>query len=141
MDLNSIRTDDAKVSEGVWVELDGETSVKLRYTDTHEFQRKLQERLKPFLTGFRIKGGNVQINDDRRDKVVLALLADEVLVDWKGLKDNGVEVPYSREKALEYLQVKAFRDAVENEAARLDNFRKEQREEDAKNSEPVSAGI
>lgn len=134
MDLKLLRTDATKESEGVWVPLDAESAIKVRSSDTQAYARANRKKFEPYRNAMR-PGRRMAdvIPDESMNKIALDLIVDEILVDWKGIKDGDAEVPYSKDAAREFLKIKPFRDMVEAAAADLTNFRAEAAREDAKN--------
>jgi hypothetical protein len=138
MDIGKLKTDPSKETEGVWVELDGTASIKVRYSDSIESQKKVNDRLRPYRK--LVARDSEAIPQEEQDRLAKGILADYILVDWKGITENGAEVAFSRENARRLLEIPIFRQMVERAAQDIANFRAAQAEEDAKNSVPVSAG-
>lgn len=133
MDLSILKTDQTKEVEGVWVDLDPTTSVKVTYTDGKAYRRALQKKLKPY-TNLLQAGGMEAIPEGEQEQVAVSVLVDHVVLDWKGVTDNGVEIPFSKEAAKKiFTEVPAFRRMVENAASDISNFRQKEREADEKN--------
>lgn len=68
----------------------------------------------------------IPLKQDQTDQTVddlmrmTAKMAAALVVDWKGIEDDGVEVPYSPEAAYEYLyQYEDFRKFISAEGANL----------------------
>lgn len=133
MEILNLRTDASKEREGVWVKLDATTEVKVRYTDTLAFNRATRAKFAPFRKNLKAVAGDTVVSDEQGEQITVDLLVDEVLLDWRGITEHGKQVPYSKDKAREYLKMKAFRDMVETAAADIANFRASASEEDAKN--------
>jgi len=77
------------------------------------------------------------IPDEKSKAIDLALLCETVLVGWEGLvDDDGKEIPYSPEKAIEILgdpDARQLRTRIENAAAQMSSRRKKKVDDAAKN--------
>jgi hypothetical protein len=128
MDLGKLRLDPKKSEEGVWCELDHETSVLIGRINSPHYRQTLREKMMPYVEDIR----NDTYGQETQDKVTAETIAAAVLLDWKGLKENGEEVPYSEEKAVEYLSDPAlewFQTRIEELGTRLDLFYEESEEQ------------
>ncbi|WP_313040714.1 hypothetical protein [Sphingobium yanoikuyae] len=68
--------------------------------------KKVQERVK-------IKNARaVRLKQITVDDLALEVFLEAILLDWKGVKKNGVEVPYSKEVAKQYFSIPAVRKVV-----------------------------
>lgn len=79
---------------------------------------------------------NGSLSDDESSKIYAEVYADSIITGWKGVKDRkGKAIPYTRENVIKLLLdlPELFRD-IEARANSFANFRKEDMEEDAKNS-------
>jgi hypothetical protein len=99
MDLGKTKLDISKSEDGVWVEVDDKTSVKIARYLNPKHKAYVNRRMEPLRRANRL--GNV--DDETTEKIEIEALAKCVLLDWKGLEVNGVEVKYSFEKAKEFL--------------------------------------
>lgn len=54
----------------------------------------------------------VRLKQVTNDDLALEVFLDAILIDWKGVKKGGVEVPYSKETAKQYFSVSAVRKVV-----------------------------
>lgn len=130
MDLEKFGIDSCK-SEGVWVDIDETTSLKIGMAGglTHKkISRELLKNNRRALRSLR-QGDRIE----ELEKIETMSLAKAVLLGWKGLKIKGEEIPYSTEKAFEILsdpKYVVFRTMVEEISADNSNFEVEY-EEDA----------
>jgi hypothetical protein len=118
MDIASLKYDLELANEGVWVNLDDHTQVKLSMASPSN--RKYIVRLRQFAKEFVDAG-----NDETAEKIMAKVLAETVLLDWKGLTYNGKPVTYSPEEA-EYLllTVPYFRELITKEASDIKHFQR-----------------
>ena len=126
----------AKETEGAWVPIGGGIEVKVKRAGqaNKEFAAEQMKMLKPF---------SKQIAMNTMDMDVLRqinarLFAKHVIVDWRGISEDGEVVPFSKEKFLEYAnEMPDFFSDVFAAATELQNF---QDAEDAElEKKPVSS--
>lgn len=136
--ISSLKVDPKKEVEGVEVDFDGWILIIARAGNP----RYVEERdriLEPIKKGFR--RGNLPV--DVVLKAQKKAAAKFILVGWRNLQDeDGVDIPYSSEKALEFFndpEMGNFYDDVFMFASTQENYRKENIKEQSKNS-PRSTG-
>lgn len=111
----------AKETEGAWVPIGGGIEVKVKRAGqaNKEFAAEQMKMLKPF---------SKQIAMNTMDMDVLRqinakLFAKHVIVDWRGISEDGEVVPFSKEKFLEYAnEMPDFFSDVFAAATELQNF-------------------
>jgi len=75
------------------------------------------------------------------EQIINKLLAKTILLDWRGIQDDGVEVSYSFESALAKLtEYKDFRELVWEVGNSMERFRQIHLEEEEKNLGSASSG-
>jgi len=117
MNLKQYRTDRTKEAQGVWVNFqDGK--IKLRPLNNADYLRKYRELTKGYRFGDEIPA-------EQLEPIIAQCLAEAVLIDWKGFTEDDKELPYSKEKATEYLGFFEFRAEIMEEARKLSNFRED----------------
>ena len=99
MELKDFKTDKDKEKDGVWEELgDGCSVLVARYGNPamvnayRRYPRVLRQRLE-----------SGQVDDDKSAAVMAKVMADTILLNWKGLKEDGKEVVYSKEECIRIL--------------------------------------
>lgn len=110
-----------KESEGAWVPIGGGIEVKVKRAGqaNKEFAAEQMKMLKPF---------SKQIAMNTMDMDVLRqinakLFAKHVIVDWRGISENGEKVPFSKEKFIEYAtEMPDFFSDIFTAATELQNF-------------------
>ena len=116
MELKDFKTDKDKEKDGVWEDLgDGCSVLVARYGNQamvnayRRYPRVLRQRLE-----------SGQIDDDKSANVMAKVMADTILLDWKGLKEDGKEVAYSKEECVriltEYPDIRSMIFEISNEA-------------------------
>jgi hypothetical protein len=129
MDLNKVfGTDKNLEEEGVWVDLGDESKIKIARMGnikSRERATKLQKSAKL---------ANKYSIDNFNEEDLADILAYSVIKDWKGIKDNGEDLPYSFENAKAMiLKYRDFRDMVVELSTEMETFRKVDIEEGKKN--------
>ncbi len=123
-------TDAAAETEGVWIPVCEGIEVKIARMGNEKFQKAYRRLCKPHRN--LIRQGLLDSATEKR--LLKEALAEGVLLDWRGLKQDGAPLAYSREAALKLLtELKDFADFVADEARRLDNFRERDLEDAEKN--------
>lgn len=100
MDIRKIySTNEEKVTEGVWVPF-GDAEIKLKRAggSNKAFNESYEKAMKPHRFNM-VRG---KIDDETIRKININLYAKHIITDWKGIKEDGVEVPFSAEKFIEY---------------------------------------
>lgn len=114
-------------ANGVTVDLGDNSSVTLRSTASKQYTDYIQQRLKPYKASLKSKS----LGDEALAKIFEGItadaLADIVVINWSGIQDeNGVDIPYSKEKAHEIFTDPAyaeFKELVGGLAAENETFR------------------
>lgn len=121
MDITKKRVDIVKAKEGVWYPVDDETSFLLARAVGTSYKQVLREKMLPYVE--EIRSGD--FTDDMREAITVDILAERILLGWKGLKENGEDIPYSTEKAKEILSdpgLDVLRELIEDFATNDENF-------------------
>lgn len=134
MNILTLKTNKEKEDGGVRVPFIGGTFITVRSKDSKLFRDALRAKLAPFETAISLQ----TIDDETLRDLSLQTIAAAGIVGWEGFTEtvDGVEqeVTYSAKKAYEYLRdVPKFREFVEAQLSRFDNFREAQEEAETKN--------
>jgi hypothetical protein len=123
-------TDEKKENEGVEVQLGGGASITVARMHNPNFSKCIlaeHEKHKAVLDA---------LPEDEKKKldeeIMCRVLAESILVGFKGLGYKGKATPYSKDNAIKHLMVKDFRVKVVEEASKLDNYRAVMEDADAK---------
>ena len=116
MELKDFKTDKVKEKEGVWEDLgDGCSMLIARYGNPAMIRAY---RKYPRMIRRRLENGDVA--DDKSAKIMAGVMADTILLEWKGLKEDGKNVPYNKENCVrilvEYPDVREMVFEIANEA-------------------------
>jgi hypothetical protein len=119
--------------DGVWIELGGGTSFKVRAFGAKAVSDLRDALMKPFTQLLRVGS---KIPDDKNEEIGLKVLSGAVIADWKNVKNAaGDLIPYTTDeayailKALPKLANFIIQFSLENQ-----NFRDETKEEGLGNS-------
>ncbi|WP_420562609.1 hypothetical protein [Thalassobaculum sp.] len=135
MDLSRFKTDTAREDEGVWTTIDASSDAQIRLAriGNRRYREAMARRLKPYRRALRAG----TLDESVTERITAEVLAETVLLDWRGLTDGAAPLAYSRETARDLLLNPAyrdFRDLVVELAGELDLYRERDLEEAEKNS-------
>ena len=123
-------TDAKKETEGVWHPIDGELEIKIARIGNPNYQKRFQAMSKPHRRAIR-RG---TLSDSVAEKLLVQCLAETIVLDWKNLEDNGKEVPYSLDAAIDLLtKYPELRNYINDIANELEGYQAEDDEEAAEN--------
>lgn len=136
MDLyKTYGTDEDLETEGVWTEWTNDSKVKLGRIGGVAFNRVQRQKMRRMRTGFRA-------DSEMQDKILVEVLAETVLLDWKGFVDaDGKALKYSKDAAVKVLtDLPTFRDDIVAAASDMSLFQAEDEADAEKNSPTPSSG-
>lgn len=141
MDLSRFKTDTALEDEGVWTTIDASSDAQIRIAriGNRRYREAMARRLKPYRRALRAG----TLDDSVTERITAEVLAETVLLDWRGVTADGAPLPYSRDAARDLLLDPAyrdFRDLVVELAGELDLYRERDLEAAEKNSVTSCAG-
>ena len=130
-------TDKSKENQGVWVDLGEGARLLIARHGNERFKLRYQELTAPYAAAIRTK----TLSEAVAEKILKQILAETILLDWEGIvDDDGNPVPYSVEKAMEFLDIPDFRSFVEEMSKEQALYRKELEAQAEKNSLNSSNG-
>lgn len=118
MDITKAMPVKEAVENGVWVEFDEETSFLIRSTECKEYTRAMQKH------GRKLKGEQAKSIAAARN-VTMKCLVDAIVIDWKGIEENGKKLPCTKENVEKVLEVPILRDFIADQAMEHANFQNE----------------
>ncbi len=134
MDLGKqFATDGVLEEEGVWVDLDTESKIKVARMGNKRYKEAFRRLTAPHKISIR----NNNLNDDLAEQLLTQALAEGVLLDWEGMTLKGKPLVYSQKTAIEVLMnpsLKDFRELVVSIASDMESYRQQEQEEVVKNS-------
>ena len=119
MDINNLRTDEAAEKDGVWIDYTDGARFKIRSADFKGYRAKLTKLARKH------SQAAIKRNPDVMRDIIITAMAEEIVIGWDGLKDEGKEFPFSVENATKLLRITPIRDFISEQALDLENFRRE----------------
>jgi len=131
--LSSIAIDVQKSIDGIWCPFFAGIELKIARANNPAYTKQLEKLEQPYLRQIR----TATLDMETRLSLNMQAAAKCILVDWKNIEDeSGNEIPYSSEKALEFLKNPAYvrlNDFVMGKAYDYDLFSQEVKTESVKN--------
>jgi len=139
MDIKkTFATDKEAEKGGVWFEIGEGGHVKIARLNNPIYRANFRKKIEPYRQA--VEMGTM--DDDSADKILIQVLAETIVVDWKGLTDEGENVPFTRDKAIELMtEYPDFRNFIVRNAENMNNFRLSMMEVDMGNLPAPSSGI
>jgi len=103
-ELNSIRIDQKKCNNGIWVDYEGDIKLLIARKPNPQYQDYLHELISNH-------PGEISKGNDK--DITMQAVAKHILLGWKNLSDDGKPIKYSPKKALELLRDPSLRDLYE----------------------------
>lgn len=127
MRISKFATDTGLEEDGVWIDIGEGASLKVARIGNPRYRKALRAATKPHARSIRMG----ILPQDQIEELELNVIADTILLDWKGIEDdNGDPIEYNRENALQLLQnLRDFRALVLDIAQEQQAFRREEQEE------------
>ena len=128
--LKSFGTDSKKETEGVWIDIGPDCSILVARAATRAYGRALTKEVEKYKVAL---GTKDDVADDTSDMIMCKVMAEHILLGWKGLSYDGAPLEYSKENAAKVLAIKDFRKVVMGHADDLANFKAQAEEATVKN--------
>ncbi len=130
-------TDEQSELEGVWEELSEGASVLVARVGNERYL----ERFKRLGKGLQRQIDRGTLPEKKSQAIFVAIIADTILLDWKGLANKGKPIEYSKENAKAMLtDYSDFRQLIWDIASDSNLYRIKDRDDDLGNSsEPSSS--
>lgn len=124
LDLSNLSiVDNSLVENGVWFEFADGAAFKLASVTTPAYRKYLREKKNPY------EKAGIELKDKQEEEINLRGFAEHVLIDWRGLEENGKPLKYSPGAAYELLtkydQITKF---LLDKAVDMENYRVKQKE-------------
>jgi len=120
MDIFTSFATDAKIEvEGRWVPLSKDAKVLVARAGNQRFTDRMRKLMKQNSINFEDKSKE---NLDLIEKLVREASAETILLGWEGITYKGEPLPYSRENALKLLEVKDFRNKIQELADQTSGY-------------------
>lgn len=117
--------------EGVWTDIGNGCSIKIARVGNEHYTALFRKLSKPYQN--QIRRGTLP--NDKAEDLLIQVMAESIVLDWKGLEEDGKPVKYSRETCARILkEYKDFRELVSDLSNSLELFKAEMDAEAEKNS-------
>ena len=128
MKISTFATDLDLEENGVWVDIGQGASLLIARQGNPRYNEHVRKTCKPHSRQIR----NQTISEELSNELLIASLAETILLDWKGLEDDkGKPIKYSKKAAIELLTgLKDFRALVQEIAREQATFRAAEIEEE-----------
>lgn len=120
------QTNKALEEDGAWVDVNGFYGLKIKVRRLRaDSVQKAYEQIVLETFGEGKLRRPTDITADQSEVIMKRQLAEAVLIDWVNMRDadTGEDIPYSKELALELMEMRDFRDFVYQAASERDAFR------------------
>ncbi len=129
MEITILQTDSTREEEGVWLNF-GDAKVLIGSKGSDRYKKVMQRIFKPHAANYALD----LLSEDVAKELSFRGMAEGLILNWDGFTEGGVAVPYSVDKAYEYVKlVKSFFNFVDQEAEKLSNYQKAKEELEVKN--------
>jgi hypothetical protein len=124
--------------EGVWRDIGDGASIKVARMGNRQHEKISQRLLAPHKAAQRTG----KLSDDLIEKIGIKVMSQAILLDWKGMKDEGADLPpYTPDEGVKILtKYKDFRNLVSSISGDMSNFQEEQEAAAGKNLPSSSPG-
>ena len=123
-------TDASKEKDGVWYDLADGLRMRIARIGNPNYQKTFQKLSKPHRRAIR-RG---TLPDEVAEKLLIQCMAETIVLDWSGVEDEGVEIPYSKEAVITILtRYPELRNYINDIANELEAFQEELDEEAVEN--------
>jgi hypothetical protein len=140
-DIAFMQTDSTKEVEGVWFEYPGGLHLRIARNGNPRFQKAVMQKQRDLKQQARFSGGVENMNPEDLRNAIIKPMAKYILTDWKGMTEDGEEIPYSPAEAERLLKkYSEFFDLVDGTASDVENFRVVEEETTRGNSSGSSSG-
>lgn len=139
MDLTKVAIDTVKEVEGIWFNIDGETSILVARMYNPNFNKLFEKESAPY----RSTAKRGLLGNEKAEQIMSKVIASTVLLDWKGLQLNGEDLPYNTKNCIEILtniKYAPFKQLVIDFAEDQANYREEAMNDDIKKSKTTLSG-
>ena len=126
MDIARWKTDETLENEGVWQPAGEGCELKIARLGNPESTRLLRR----YERKYRRQIDNGTLSPEKDAEITARVYAEAILLDWRGMKESGVEVPYSTENAFRLLnEYRELREMVADYAKDAEAYRQAELED------------
>lgn len=124
-------TDKDKELAGVWEDFGGGCKVLIARIGNENYSKVFRRISKPYQNAIR-RG---TLGNEKAEDLLIQAMAESIVLDWKGMEEDGKPVKYSKEECMRVLKAyKDFRDEISERAGSMELFKREMDAESEKNS-------
>jgi hypothetical protein len=110
VNIQKFKTDPILELEGTWIELGDGGSVKVARWGNDRAKKIYEAQTGVLEIKNAIRFGT--LTDEKATEIETEVMAGAILVDWKGLDENGTPIPFTPENAKRILKLKDFRNLI-----------------------------
>jgi len=119
-------TDKVKEKEGVLHDLGDGLKIRIARIGNPNYQKRFEALSKPHRRALR-KGS---LSNEIAEELLIKCMSETIVLDWEGIEENGVEIPYSRENAVRILtDYHDLREHINDIANEMEGYKQEDEEE------------
>ena len=104
--INRVKTDLSKERDGIWIEF----IMGIRLKIARARNPKYSELIRKLTQDMRVDMREGKFDTEQFNEVLIQVRAHTILLDWENIDEDGVDVPYSPEKAMEYFRNPELKD-------------------------------
>lgn len=118
LDLKTITPDKELASEGVWLPYSG-AEFKIASQDTSRYDTAMMKNSR------KQNAAELRRKPEIMQEVIITTIAETILLDWKGVEENGTPLPCTLANKKKILGIRELREWISAQSAEVENFRKE----------------
>lgn len=118
-DFEDFMADETLEVEGVWRPFGKGARIKLARWENPNHERLLRKKA---MAEKEVLQAEDDLSSETGKRITIEVMAHTIIKDWEGIKQNGVAVPFSISKALEFLQNKTFREKIKGMCDNIDHY-------------------
>ena len=128
-------TDQDKEVNGVWEDFGEGCRILIARAGNKKYDKLFQRLVKPHRKAMRMG----TLSDEVAEGIFIRTIAETIVLDWEGLEEDGVPVPYSVENAIRILtEYEDLKKQIQEISDSIETYRLEVLEDSEKNLETIS---
>jgi hypothetical protein len=118
--FTNFATDEVAENAGTWRDISPTASLLIARSGNRAYARMLSAEVEKNRLLLDAKGDAA---DAKSDDILVAVVAETILLDWKGITYKGADLPYSKANAQLVLRLKDFRALVQKLADETSSYK------------------
>lgn len=118
LDIQTITPDKEIADAGVWLPYMG-AEWRIASQDTERYERTLLRHTR------KQNSAELRRKPEIMQGLVIDTMAETILLDWKGVEENGTPLPCTLANKKKILAIREIREWIGSQSAEVENFRKE----------------